>query len=263
MTVLKPMIKEELEKIFDKKAIEILEFQLEKSIIAQPEVKRYQDNQRLQITKEYLEQWCVQAIDAEPVGAGSYPVDVIGKTGDLKWGADIKSLACKINKNGELSDSESGETSLAQKFTGTGTDLDTLFKNKQFDEIKSGWLEIVKRKNESVLKDHKLDKIYYFFFLRGDQKFYLCGIEVNIDNLPNVNVNLENTTNDSLFLENYIERKYGSTKIYKAKKRLELRLRPKNWVEDGFGIELAIPKSLETVNLREVDLESYKKLLFR
>ncbi|MGL5901512.1 MAG: hypothetical protein ACRCZO_02410, partial [Cetobacterium sp.] len=74
MTVLKPMIKEDLEKIFDKIAIGILEFQLEKSIIAQPEVKRYQDNQRLQITKEYLEQWCVQAIDAEPVGAGSYPV---------------------------------------------------------------------------------------------------------------------------------------------------------------------------------------------
>ncbi|MEG2847870.1 MAG: hypothetical protein RR904_03730 [Bacilli bacterium] len=253
MTVLKPMIKENLEKIFDKKAIEILEFQLEKSIIAQPEVKRYQDNQRLQITKEYLEQWCVQAIDAEPVGAGSYPVDIIGKTGDLKWGTDIKSLACKINKNGELSDSESGETSLAQKFTGTGTDLDTLFKNKQYDKIKDGWLEIVKRKNE----------IYYFFFLRGDQKFYLCGIEVNIDNLSNVKINLENTTNDSLFLENYIEKKYGSTKIYKAKKRLELRLRPKNWVEDGLCIELDIPKSLGTVNLREVDLESYKKLLFK
>ncbi|MGL5796611.1 MAG: hypothetical protein ACRCYT_00250, partial [Cetobacterium sp.] len=89
------------------------------------------------------------------------------------------------------------------------------------------------------------------------------GIEVNIDNLPNVNVNLENTTNDSLFLNNYIEKKYGSAKIYKAKKRLELRLRPKKWVEDGLCIELSIPQSLKAVNLREVDLKSYKKSLFK
>lgn len=162
--VLRPMDKDELEKIFDKKAIEILEFQLEKSIIAQPEIKRFQENQRLQITKEYLEQWCVQAINADPVGAGSYPVDIIGETEDIRWGADIKAMSCKINRHGELADRESGETSLAQKFKETGAGLDQLFKEKDFETIKDGWLDIVRRKNEYVMEEEELDKIYYFFF---------------------------------------------------------------------------------------------------
>lgn len=260
--VLKPMPKKKLKKIFDKKAIEILEFQLHKSIIAQPEIKRYQEGQRLQITKEYLEQWCVQAIDADPVGSGSYPIDIIGETNNIQWGADIKALACKVNKNGTLSNSESGETSLAQKFTSTGANLDSMFKNKDYNKIKDGWLEIIKRKNELVIEDEDLDELYYFFFLRGDDKFYLCGVELDLENLENVKVDRDKTTLESVYLKNYIDERYGSTKIYKAKKRLELRLRPKNWVEDDLCIELYIPKPLKPVNLRDVDLKEYKKNLF-
>ena len=259
--VLIPMTVKKLEEIFDKKAIEILEFQLHKSIIAQPEIKRFQENQRLQITKEYLEQWCVQAIDADPVGSGSYPVDIIGETRDVRWGADIKALSCKINRHGELASSESGETSLAQKFRETGVGLDQLFKNRKFQEIMDGWLEIVKKKNEYVIEEKGLDAIYYFFFLRGEQEFYLCGVEVDIDKLDDVKVNHEQSTNSSVFLNNYIDEKYGSTKIYKAKKRLELRLRPRKWVDEGLYIKLNIPKTLKPVDLRTVDLEEYKKEL--
>ncbi|MGL4670758.1 hypothetical protein, partial [Cetobacterium sp.] len=227
----------------------------------QPEIKKGQDYQRLQITKEYLEQWCVQAIDADPVGAGSYPIDIIGETNNQKWGADIKALSCKINKHGELSNSESGETSLAQKFTDTGVDLDTLFKNKNYETIKNGWLDIIQKKNSKVIRDESLDSIYYFFFLRGDEIFYLCGIELDIDQLDEVEVDEENTTKDSVYLKNYIEQEYGSTKIYKAKKRLELRLRPKTWVDQDLCIELDIPQALKRVDLRKVDLDEYKKHL--
>jgi len=256
------MTQSELREIFDEKAVEILEFQLEKSIIAQPETKRFQENYRLQITKEYLEQWCVQAIDADPVGAGSYPVDIVGETGSIKWGADVKAMSCKINKYGELANSDSGETSLAQKFKDTGAGLDQLFKNKEYEAIRDGWLDIVKRKNEGVMEELELDKIYYFFFLRGSDKFYLCGLEVNIKNLGEVTVDHGRSTSSSVFLDNYLESQYGYTKIYKAKKRLELRLKPKQWADDGLCIELDIPKALKAMDLREIDLEDYKKHLF-
>ena len=45
-----------------------------------------------------------------------------------------------------------------------------------------------------------------------------------------------------MFLNGVIDAKYGNSKIYKAKKRLELRLKPKNLLDDGFLI--AIPTEI-------------------
>lgn len=256
--VLKPINREKLETIFDKTAIEIFEFQLSKNVISQPERINGQEASGIQIPKEYLEQWCVQAIGAHPIGAGSYPIDILKDN----WGADIKSLACKLNRHGKLANGDTGETSLAQKFKETGVNLDEMFNTGKYDEIKEGWLEIVKKKNELVIKEKGLEKIYYFFFLRGYKEYYLCGMEVFLDGLKDVTVDYNRSTKSSVFLKNYLESKYGYTKIYKAKKRLELRLKAKKWVEDGLCIELDIPEPLEPVNLREVDLEEYKKHLF-
>lgn len=100
--------------------------------------------------------------------------------------------------------------------------------------------------------------------MRGEQEFYLCGVEVDIDELENVEVEWDQSTKSSVFLKNYIGDDYGSTKIYKAKKRLELRLRPKQWVDDGLCIELDIPKPLKPVDLRKINnLDDYKMELFR
>lgn len=251
--MLKPLTRDELEKIFDEKAIEIIEFQLKKSVFAQPETIEGQERYRLQITKEYLEQWCVQALGAKPVGAGSYPVDIIKDD----WGADVKSMTCSLDKNGNLDSGDSGETSLAQKFQDTGTNLDELFKDKKYDEIKNGWIEIIREKNKTVIREKKLKEIYYFFFLRGNEKYYLCGTKLFIDNLNYVKVDSLRTTNTSVFLTNYINENYGYTKIYKAKKRLELRLKAKQWVQDGLCIEIDIPKIDNAINLRESNIKEY------
>ena len=261
VAVIIPLSLDELREFFDEKAIEVLEFQLEKSVVAQPEIKDYQESVSPQITKEYLEQWCVQAIEnVKPIGAGSYPIDIIREN---SWGADIKALACKFDTRGNLSNSESGEASLAQKFTDTGENLDELFKNREFDKIAQGWLEIVKRKNIKVMTEKKIEKIYYFFFLRGNKEFYLCGTQINLDDLEKVIVNEEQSTNQSVYLKNYIDDRYGTTKIYKAKKRLELRLRAKNWVDDGLCIILPIPNQLNSVDLRKINLKEYRNSLFK
>ena len=92
----------------------------------------------------------IQALQIQSVGAGNYPIDILKPN---EWGADMKMLACN-------------ETSLAQKFKLTGTNLDDMFETKEFS-------------------------------------------------------------------------KYGNAKIYKSKKRLDLRLKPKALYEDNLLI--AIP----------------------
>lgn len=246
--VLEPMKLERLENIFDERAKEIIEYFLKKAAFLQPEIKANQNEVSIQIPKEHLEQWCVQALGATPIGAGSYPIDIYV---DGEYGADIKSLMCKVESSGALKNSESGEASLGQKFKETGEGLDILFKEKKYDEIKDGWIEIIKNKNASLKSDHNLKHIYYFFFLNAKTRYYLCGTELNIEELENVGIDSERTTSDSLYLTNYINEKYGSTKIYKAKKRLELRLKPKQLVEDGFCIELIVPENNIRVDLRE------------
>ena len=102
------------------------------SLFAQPEVYKDKKNLPIQIPKEHLEQWFVQALQVEAVGAGSYPIDILKVN---KWGADVKMLSCKVDKNDNLTSGDSGDTSLAQKFKGTGISLDDMFKQEQYQEI--------------------------------------------------------------------------------------------------------------------------------
>ncbi|WP_291256139.1 hypothetical protein [Fusobacterium sp.] len=263
--VLRPLQLKELGGFFDDKAIKILRFQLEKSIIAQPERKDFTEEEQeenLQIANTYLENWCVQALEnVVPVGAGSYPIDIIR---DNTWGADIKGVSYKITKAKEVSNIESGEASLGQKFIEAGDNLDELFKKKEFKQIIEAWQKILKEKYDKVIQDKEIKKIYYFIFLKGVVGYYLCGTEVIINNLKNLCEDSENKRNSdkSVFLKNFIDKKYGSTKIYKSKKRLELRLRPKAWIDEGFCIKLPIPNYLPAINLRETDLDLYRKEIF-
>lgn len=254
--VLKPMSLKKLNEIFDDKAREIIQFQIEKSILAQPERMINQKPLSLQITKEYLEQWCVQAIGAKSVGAGSYAIDIIKDA----WGADIKSLSCPLSKiSHKITTGETGEASLAQKFKKKGINLDTLFDNQQYQDIKNIWINIVQEKNSKVIQEQNIEEIFYFIFMRGFNKYYLCGLELNLNYLNNVMVDTHRTTKDSVFLNNYIDDFWGSVKIYKAKKRMELRLKALNWINDSKVIEFIIPNQLNNINLREENISIYKK----
>ena len=245
--VLTPLSKKELESIFDESSLIVIKHLIKKAIFSQPELLPNQKELPIQIPKEHIEQWIVQAIGGEAVGAGSYPVDVIKNN---LFGADVKMLSCKVNpETGELLNKESGETSLAQKFRDAGSNLDVLFANKKYDEILDGFKLIVKDKLESVKLERKLDNIYYFFILRAKNKFHLCGLRVNLEEIGNVSV--IRATNDSVYASNYIDSALGNVKVYKAKKRLELRLKPKRWVDDDLVITFEIHPVYREVNLRD------------
>lgn len=240
MHILRPLAKEELKNFFSEHSLKVIQYFMNTSLFAQPEVYQEKKSLPIQIPKEHLEQWFVQALQVQAVGAGSYAIDILKPN---EWGADVKMLSCKIDKNDNLGNGDSGETSLAQKFVGTGISLDDMFKNEQYQEIINGWTNIWKEKIIKVKSEKNIGKVYYFFFLRGSSKeSYICAFEVDSENI-NTNIISQRDENSqikqSIFLNGVIDAKYGNAKIYKAKKRLELRLKPKNLLDDNFLI--AIP----------------------
>tara|TARA_B100000780_G_scaffold150116_1_gene104911 strand:+ start:343 stop:1206 length:864 start_codon:yes stop_codon:yes gene_type:complete len=232
-----PLTVVELESFFDSTSLKVIKYFLRKSLVSQPEKLPLQEDIPIQIPKEHIEQWVCQSIGAIPVGAGSYAVDVLSK--DKEWGADIKMLSCQVNKNnGQLRNSNSGETSLSQNFGDSesigGNTLDELFKKNEYGVIWDKWKYIFKKKYLKVNQDFGVTKIYYFFILRANLDFHLCGLKVDLNNLEKTEVNYEKSTNKSVWIKNFIDNNFGNVKVYRSKKRLELRLRPKYWVDNNF-----------------------------
>ena len=257
--ILNPLTKAQLEELFDTRSLEVLRFYIKKAMIAQPEILVGQTPLSVQVPKEHIEQWIVQAIGGKPVGAGSYAIDIVHENS----GIDVKMLAAKSNKNGELATSDSGETSLAQKFTDSGVDLDIMFKEKKYAEIVDGWKDILYKKLSRVCAEQSLDKIYYFFILRAENKFHLCAAQVDISQIENLSV--LRGTDSSVFVDGLIDERFGNGKIYKAKKRLELRLKPKYWYECKYTLDFDLDFVVPARNIRQLledgKLAEYKKEL--
>jgi hypothetical protein len=257
--VINPLTYKELQSFLDDKSKEIIKYFIIKSLFSQPESKIGQRPLPIQIPKEHIEQWFTQALDVKPVGAGSYPIDIYNEREN--WGADIKMLNIKVDKFGNVKSGDSGEASLGQNFSDAGIDLDNLFASKKYDDIKKKWIKLYKAKYEILKETYPIEKIFYFFILRpgiqtNGTDFYFTGASVDVDKLNNVVVNKERTTKTSVFLDNFIENEYGNTKIYKSKKRLELRLRPKTWMENNLAIRIRTSFNVFNVDLRKEDVNS-------
>ncbi|MGU8654156.1 hypothetical protein ACV3RG_10480 [Clostridium perfringens] len=244
--ILTPLTKNELMEIFDETSLEVIRFYIRKAMISQPEILVGQAPLLVQVPKEHIEQWIVQAIGGKAVGAGSYPVDIILND----CGIDVKMLAAKTTRNGELANSDSGETSLAQKFTESGVNLDTMFKERKFDEIVDGWKDILFKKLDKVCQEQSLKKIYYFFILRSEKAFHLCATSVDINEIKNMSV--LKGTESSVFVNGLIDERFGNGKIYKAKKRLELRLKPKYWFESKYTLNFDLDFIVPAKNIRNL-----------
>jgi hypothetical protein len=158
-------------------------------------------------------------------------------------------LSCKVNE-GELTRAESGETSLSQKFTGAGNMLDAMFNDKKYHKIIQDFVEIYSNKMHTVMKEKNLSDVYYFFLLRAGTKFYICGMKIFLNNLKHVKY-LRNT-NKNVWTENFLEEKYGSVRVFQSKKRMELRLRPKQWKDDDLLIEFDTNGLILTTNIKSI-----------
>lgn len=77
MHVLEPLKKEELHKLFDDDAKNIIEYFIKKSVFSQPEKMVWQKDLPIQIPKEHIEQWITQALWIESKWAWSYAIDLL------------------------------------------------------------------------------------------------------------------------------------------------------------------------------------------
>lgn len=254
--VITPLTKSELDSLFDEHSIKVIEFFLKELLMTKPEVLPGQEEVPIYAPQEYVEQWFVQALGARPIGAGSYPIDVIK---DDEYGADIKSLSYKVNdKTGEVTNSQTGEASLGQKFEDEADSvLDELFKNKEYQKILDKWKSILSGKYSSVQIAHGSTlPLYFFFILRGKADFYLTAAKVDPSKVNLLDVNHERSSDKSVFIKNYIDENYGNCKIYKAKKRMELRLLPRQWIDNDQAIRFEVPKERKEANLRDLSEKS-------
>lgn len=250
MPVLEFLKKSEILRIFDGDSLIVIEYLLRKALYSQPEILPGQKAGYIQITKEFLEQWIAQGLDWKIVGSGSYPIDVYSETD--KCGADVKFMSATILDDGCFTRDQSGETSLGQKFTGSGNELDQDFASKSHDKILDGWRHILYEKINTPIRDYGLSQIYYFIFIRGGDSINLAVAKVDVDKIHDIKV--DRATGSSVFVNGFIDDEYGNVKIYKAKKRMELRCLPKNMDKDGLFIKWDFSKLVRStgVNLRDL-----------
>lgn len=238
MNVIEFLTKKEIENIFDKDSKIIIQYLLKKVLFSQPELLPGDKNNNIQMTKEFLEQWTAQALGWKTVGSGNYPIDVYSSK--LKIGADVKFMSSKVNKYNNFTNAESNESSLAQNFKDTGNNLDELFKNELGGEILNGWIDKLIKKSSLPKEKYNLRDIYYFIFIRGGDSINLSIAKINSDLINKIKIKRFTSRkgeNKSAFISGYINDRYGNVKIYKSKKRMELRCYAKNLEDDNLMIK--------------------------
>ena len=247
--VLNFLNKSEIKTFISSDGKKVINYFTKKAIFAQPELVDGQNPTPVHIPKEHIEQWFVQALGAKPTGAGSYPVDIVkGK----KWAADVKMLSCKVNQDGSFKVADSGETSLGQKFRDVGQGLDQLFANSSYNKITDEFLKIFKTKYKKVKNEKGINVFYYIIILRAGSNFYLSILKLDLDKVERVKCIEDRVSETSIWLKNFIAKDYGSVKIYKSKKRMELRLRPKELFNNNLLYKLDVEFEPKTKNILSI-----------
>ena len=251
---------DELNEIFDESSKKVFDFLLQRTVISYPEFLPGQNNNALYLEKKQCEQWIVQSLGLKPVGEGSYPIDGI----DDKNGYDVSSLALGQTPKTKKMNSQTGEKSLGQKFDDEnfGEDdenLDGLFKSKDYVKIISAWKKILKKKWSETIKDQKLENLYLINLIsyKPEDKMFIVLLKINYEKLDNISEGRR--TDKSVWVKNFIDPKIGDAKIYKSKKRLELRLKPAEFLKNKSYLEFKLENKIKSLNLRETFKNKNKK----
>jgi len=258
--VLEEVKLEELNEIFDENSKKVFDFLLQRTVISYPEFLPGQNNNALYLEKKQCEQWIVQSLGLKPVGEGSYPIDGI----DDKNGYDVSSLALGQTPKTKKMNSQTGEKSLGQKFDDEnfgedGENLDGLFKSKDYVKIISAWKKILKKKWSETIKDQKLENLYLINLIsyKPEDKMFIVLLKINYEKLDNISE--DKRTDKSVWVKNFIDPKIGDAKIYKSKKRLELRLKPAEFLKNKSYLEFKLENKIKSLNLRETFKNKNKK----
>jgi hypothetical protein len=250
---------DELNQIFDHNSKKVFNFLLQRTVISYPEFLPNQNDTALYLEKKQCEQWVIQSLGLKPVGEGNYPIDGISD----KNGFDVSSLALGQSKNGVMN-SQTGEKSLSQKFDDenfgdAGDNHDGLFNSEKFDEIIKAWKKILKDKWSKTVEEQKLDNLYLvnLILYKPKKKLMIFLLKINYNKLDEVSKGKVSKT--SVWFNNFIDPKIGDVKVYKSKKRVELRIRPHQFIKNKSFLDFEIEGSVKTKNLRNIFENKNKK----
>jgi len=127
-----------------------------------------------------------------------------------------------------LNGNHTNEKSIIQNFL-SGYNLDSLFKDEKGDDI----VKLFKEKLIDKYKNCDNKDIYYMVFICKGKNVYITTLKLNQKNINNmefdqfINVASKNGKKyepKNIIVANFINKQYGNVRLYKSKKRLELRL---------------------------------------
>lgn len=165
----------------------------------------------LAINPDSAETFIKKATDGSYEGKGHGAIDV--KAGDKAF--DVASLC--------INGTRTNEKSMMQKLK--GSNLDELFVTGQHDFAIQLFGNDLYDKLTKCSEKLGLTQIYYIIFISSKEKIWLVGFKLNIDRIKEVkSAGFTSDEKCTIKTNGFISPKYGGVVLYKAKKRLELRL---------------------------------------
>ena len=157
---------------------------------------------------EFITSKCVNGVR---VGEGHCPIDVVK---DDK-GIDVLCVC--------LNGVQTNEKSLTQNFKDSSNELENLFRENNTEGAINLYKKIWYSKLCDAKKNYNLTKLYYLGFISTNKSIFISVFKINLNAILNIK-NLGFTKQEkSINFKNVIEDKYGTTKLYKSKKRMEIR----------------------------------------
>jgi hypothetical protein len=183
----------------------------------EPRKEFYMDNKHnLTIESMFSEWWISNLTNGKHIGKGNGAMDI--KT---KYGSGID-VMCVIMNN-----KYSNEKSLIQNFNDSGSDLDILFKEKNHIKAVELFKENLYKKISDVKKKEDLTDLYIYAFISTLTEVFLVCFKLHSEKIKDIisgGFVGKTTKCVNIHINNFIDPNYGNVKLYKSKKRMELRL---------------------------------------
>jgi hypothetical protein len=186
-----------------------------KNYMSQERLEYYSstNSKNLELESGFSEYWIAKATNGKRIGDGNCPVDIITNTGDI---IDVMCLC--------LNNNYTNEKSIIQNFANGGNNLDELFEKNKISKAINIYTEHYFNKINKCIQEYNTKNIYYYTFISTSTNIYLSIFKLNVKNIYNIKELNISKKCKSINCYNFIDDNYGTTKLYKSKKRLELRL---------------------------------------
>jgi hypothetical protein len=177
------------------------------------EYNKSTSTQNLNLEDGFMEFLTAKCVNGLHVGAGHCPIDVVKD----EIGIDVFCVC--------INGAQTNEKSLIQNFKDSSDKLENLFTKNNTKDAISLYKKIWYRKLCDAKKDYNLTKLYYLGFISTNKSIFISVFKINLNAMLNIKDLGFTKQEQSINFKNVIEDKYGTTKLYKSKKRMEIRFR--------------------------------------